>query len=184
MSTLSYVNSAAQLSSFECFFILLGSLDFFCEITGSTDQFQVFFLLYCLWVAMRFLLISSNFNLWQHKSTLACVLSLSLAWCETSSVFLLLLGRHSSTVFYCAQFVQANFVISVLFQQSCFWSGSIWLTLQLNEMFPAQCCFFICWLDGYAGQCRNGSLVVLSLNVSISWTALNIRNAWHILVLF
>ena len=62
------------LNVFFCYFVLWIN---FCEITYSTHQFEVFFLLFCLWVASGFLLVSSDFKLWQQKLTLACVLHLS-----------------------------------------------------------------------------------------------------------
>ena len=155
---------------------------FFCEIIDSTYQFEIIYFT-SFSIAIGFLLICSDFMLWQQKLTLACVPTSSLAWCEGSSVFLLL-SRLSSTIFHCTQFVHATYDISVLFQMSCHWSGNRCLTLQFNGMILVHSCFFFCWLGGYADQCRIGFIVILSLNVSISWTALSMRNAWHIFLAF
>ena len=136
------VNSAAQLSSFEClFFKLLDSLNFLWNHWLNSSIWNCSFLPHCLWVAIGFLLICSDFMLWQQKLTLACVPTSSLAWCEGSSVFLLL-SRLSSTIFHCTQFVHATYDISVLFQMSCHWSGNRCLTLQFNGMILVHSCFF------------------------------------------
>ena len=60
---------------------------FFGEIIDSTHQFEVVFFLLCLFVAIGFCLIGSDFKLWQQKLTLVCVLTSSLTWYEDSSVF-------------------------------------------------------------------------------------------------
>ena len=67
------VDSAAQLSSFEWFLCLLDSLDFF---------------LWAYWL---------NSSIW--SGFFYCVLTLSLAWCEGSSFFLLFLHRLSNAIF-------------------------------------------------------------------------------------
>ena len=77
-------------------FMLLDSLDFFCEIIDSTYQFPVFFFyfLYCYWIHINLFWFKAGGNKSQH---LVVYFISRVVWRFFS--FLLLLGRLSSTIF-------------------------------------------------------------------------------------